>query len=228
VVDASVTLRAAVAPFRITRADLRSALAAAKRPISTGPIDLSAARPAGVAVPIALAPEPVVYLVLRGNHLADHAGEIGFPGGKADASDASLRATAARELREEVGVEENAIEWLGELSPVPVITGRFVIHPFVGLLADGVVPRVASGEVAEVLSMPLGPYVSGEARARAISVEWRGARVLAPHFPVGGRVLYGATAYVAYELLARLAAAMGRELAPPELESEAPWANRYA
>ena len=216
-----------MASLRITAAEIRGALAGGGRPLDAGPIDVSAARPAGVAVPIALDPEPRLYLVLRGSHLADHAGEIGFPGGKSDVTDASLRATAAREMLEEVGVPESDVEWLGELSPIPVITGRYVIHPFVGVLAGGVVPRVASGEIDEVLSMPLLPYVSGEVRIHAFSAEWRGVRVLSPHFPVGGRVLYGATAYIAYELLSRLAAAMGTELAAPVLDTDAPWAKRY-
>lgn len=194
---------------------------------ASGPIDVSRARPAGVAVPISLSPEPTLHLVLRSSHLVDHAGEIAFPGGKPDAADASLRATAGRELFEEVGVSQDEIEWLGELSPCPVITGRFVIHPFVALLADGVVPRVASGEIAEVLSLPIAPYVAGEEPVRAIEVPWQDLLVLAPHFPIGGRTLYGATAYITYELLIRLAAALGRELAPPLIESAAPWGKRY-
>jgi 8-oxo-dGTP pyrophosphatase MutT (NUDIX family) len=201
-----------VVSLRITAAELRAALAGGGRPLDAGPIDVSGARPAAVAVPVAL---------------TDHAGEIAFPGGKADAADASLRATAAREMHEEVGVHERDVEWLGELSPIPVITGRYVIHPFVGLLAEGAEPRVASGEIVEVLKLPILPYLSGEERVKGMMVEWRGARMLAPHFPVGGRVLYGATAYVTYELLAKLAATMGHMLPPPELTDEAPWADRY-
>jgi 8-oxo-dGTP pyrophosphatase MutT (NUDIX family) len=216
-----------VVPSLITPDELRGVLGVARSLLDVGAIDVSSARPAGVTVPLALAPEPLVYLVLRGSHLADHAGEIAFPGGKRDAADTSLRATAARELREEVGVDESEIEWLGELSPIPVITGRYVIHPFVGLLADGVVPRVASGEIAEVLPLRLWPYVSGEERVHAFSVEWRGERMTAPHFPLGGRVLYGATAYVTYELLTRIAKAAGRVLPPPIFVADAPWAKRY-
>lgn len=213
--------------LRITAGALRDALRGPARPLGAGPIDVSGARAAAVAVPIALDPSPRVYLVLRGSHLADHAGEIAFPGGKADEGDASLRATAAREMLEEVGVHERDLEWIGELSPVPVITGRFVIHPFVGLLGPGVEPRVASGEIVEVLELPIVPYVSGEERVRAIVVTWRGVETFAPHFPVGDRVLYGATAYVAHELLSRIAAAIGVELPPPLIEREAPWAKRY-
>lgn len=214
-------------PLRITAEEIRDALSAGGRPLDAGPIDISAARLAAVAVPIVLSPTPFLYLVLRGAHLSDHAGEIAFPGGKMDPGDESLQKTAAREMREEVGVDESCVTWLGELSPIPVITGRYVIHPFVALLSESTVPHVASGEIAEVLKLPILPYLEGEMRIFAMRVEWRGASVLAPHFPIGDRILYGATAYVVYELFARLAAAKGRLLAPPEITAETPWANRY-
>jgi len=213
---------------RLTEGLLRGAFLSGNVDYDLWTIDPKGMRPAGVAVLLSLSPEPLLHLVLRSRHLADHAGEIGFPGGKPDAGDADLRATAARELFEEVGVAEAQIEWLGTLSPCPVITGRYMIHPFVALLAEGVVPRVASGEVAEVLALPIGPYLSGEERIVAIEVEWRGVAMVAPHFPVGGHVLYGATAYIAYELLVRLAVAMGSELLAPKIEASAPWGNRYA
>ena len=114
------------------------------------------------------------------------------------------------------------MEWLGELSACPVITGRFVIHPFVGLLSPGVVPRVASGELEQVLELPLSPYVRGERRVKGIEVEWRGIKMVAPHFPIGGRTLYGATAYITYELLVRVAVAGGRELPPMGIGWSAP------
>ncbi|MBK8257924.1 MAG: CoA pyrophosphatase [Polyangiaceae bacterium] len=213
--------------MRITRAALEKALLAGARPLNTGPIDTSGARPAAVAVPIVLEPEPLLYLVLRGSHLADHAGEIGFPGGKADVNDADLRATAAREMREEVGVDESGVTWLGELSAIPVITGRYLIFPFVALLNHKTELFVASGEIDEVLTMPLSPYVLGEKRIHAVTGEWRGTTVVAPHFPVQNRVLYGATAYITFELIARLAAALDVELPSLVLETDAPWGRRY-
>jgi 8-oxo-dGTP pyrophosphatase MutT (NUDIX family) len=190
-------------------------------------IDASRARPAAVVVPIVLAPEPHAAVVLRGVDLKEHAGEVGFPGGKPDARDADLAATALRELEEEVGVPRSEVELCGELRPTPVITGRYLIHPFVGVLGPGAIPRVASAEIARVLTLPLMPLLDGGAPIGAVKGEWSGATFFAPHFALDGCVLYGASAYILYELLARLAAALGRALPPLRLQDELPWGSRY-
>src|SRR5262249_36338496 len=147
-------------------------------------IDASRARPAAVVVPLRLDPEPAAIVVLRGSQLKDHGGEVGFPGGKPDPGDADLTATALRELEEEVGVPASDVEICGQLMPMPVITGRYLIHPFVGALAPGATPRVASREVARVLALPLLPLLRGEQPIAAVSGEWSGARIFAPHFPL--------------------------------------------
>ncbi len=190
-------------------------------------IDVSHAKPAAVVVPLQLAPEPAAVLVLRGSHLKDHAGEVGFPGGKPDPSDADLRATGLRELEEEVGVGAAEIEIVGELRPMPVITGRYMIHPFAGVLRDGASPRVASREITRILSLPLLPLLTGERVIDAVQGEWHGVVLFAPHFEVDGCVLYGASAYILYDLLSRLAATLGLMLPPPRIVNELPWGNRY-
>jgi 8-oxo-dGTP pyrophosphatase MutT (NUDIX family) len=191
-------------------------------------IDCSRAQPAAVVVPLLLDPEPAVVLVLRGAHLTDHGGEVGFPGGKPDPGDADLTATALRELTEEVSVPARDVEILGALMPMPVITGRYLIHPFVGALAPGAAPTAASPEVARVLTLPLLPLLSGAAPIAAVRGEWSGAVIFSPHFQLDGCVLYGASAYILYELLSRLARQLGQALPPAREQKEAPWGNRYA
>jgi 8-oxo-dGTP pyrophosphatase MutT (NUDIX family) len=190
-------------------------------------IDVSRARAAAVVVPIVFAPEPAAVVVLRGAHLADHAGEVGFPGGKPEAGDPDLAATALRELAEEVAVPAGDVEILGQLVPTPVITGRYLIHPFVGALSPGAAPRVASPEIARVITIPLLPLITGERPIDAIRGEFAGSTVFAPHFELDGCVLYGASAYIFYELLSRLAVTLGRTMPPPRLQSEPPWGDRY-
>jgi 8-oxo-dGTP pyrophosphatase MutT (NUDIX family) len=210
---------------------LRAALASDRRAVADlahGPIDVSRARAAGVALPIALAPEPRVYLMIRGSDLTEHAGEVCFPGGKPEPADLDLLATAAREMEEEVAIRRDQFEWAGALTPCPVITGRFMIHPFVAVLQEGALPRPASSEVAGIISLPLLPLLTGELPTFAVKRLWDGIEITAPHFPVEGNVLYGASAYIFFELLAKLAAALERELPPFHFQDEPPWGKRYA
>jgi 8-oxo-dGTP pyrophosphatase MutT (NUDIX family) len=213
----------------ITRDDLKAALAAPLPLPARGTlIDTRAAKAAAVVVPVVFGAEPSVFVVLRSAHLKDHAAEVGFPGGKPEPADPDLASTALRELSEEVGISAADIELVGTLVPIPVITGRYLIHPYVGVLRDDApTPRVASPEIARILRMPLLPLLTGAAPIRAVRGEWGGDAVFAPHFALDGGVLYGASAYILYELLARLAATLGRVLPEPHLQDELPWGDRY-
>jgi 8-oxo-dGTP pyrophosphatase MutT (NUDIX family) len=180
--------------------------------------------PAAVCLPIALDPTPTVFAVLRSSELRDHAGEVGFPGGKPEDGDRDLSATALRELGEEVGVQGVI---LGSLTTVPVITGRYMIHPFVTLLG-GDRPMIRSPEIAEIFAVPLLPYLHGEATIHAVQTNWKGDTFLTPHFTLGDSILYGASAYMLYELLLRIAAELAIEMPPPTLVTDYPWGDRYA
>src|ERR1700760_5049716 len=62
-------------------------------------------RPAAVLIPVVEHPQPTVLLTQRSPLLNDHAGQIAFPGGKIDATDASPLDAALREAEEEVGLD---------------------------------------------------------------------------------------------------------------------------
>jgi 8-oxo-dGTP pyrophosphatase MutT (NUDIX family) len=180
--------------------------------------------PAAVIVPLVLTDSPHVMVVVRAAELREHAGELGFPGGKREAHDASLADAAVRELSEETGLTEPAI--LGKLTPVPVVTGRYVIHPFVASIDARSEPRT-SPEIAEVLRMPIEPWLDGRAQLAGAKTEWRGVEMVLPHFEIQGRVLYGASALIFYDLLFRIAQLRGQSLPPPRVEQTPPWLGRY-
>lgn len=118
---------------------------------------------------------------------------------------------------------------LGALSSLPVVTGKFLVHPFVVELPRGVVPRVTSAELDEVLAIPLAPLVSAE--VRGTPAPWRGLELLIPSFRLSARrgevILYGASAFFLYDLLGRIAATL--DLPPPPLvrTADRPWGDRY-
>src|SRR6202046_37066 len=70
-------------------------------------------RPAAVLIAVVDHPEPTVLLTQRSAHLNDHAGQISFPGGKIDPTDASPLEAALREADEEVGLEREFIDPVG-------------------------------------------------------------------------------------------------------------------
>lgn len=117
-------------------------------------------RPASVLVPLVMRPEPTVLLTQRPQHLKAHGGQISFPGGRQEPSDASVVHTALRETEEEVGLQRDRVEVLGTLPPYLTVTG-FMVTPVVGLiepwdlLDPGTALRHDPGEVDEIFEVPL-------------------------------------------------------------------------
>ena len=109
---------------------------------------------ASVLIPIVQRAQPTILLTQRTAHLSSHSGQIAFPGGKRDASDADLYATALRETQEEVGLQANYVQLLGMLPIYATGTG-FAITPVVGLVREGFSLVPNAHEVDEVFEVPL-------------------------------------------------------------------------
>jgi 8-oxo-dGTP pyrophosphatase MutT (NUDIX family) len=112
-------------------------------------------QPAAVLVPIIeRAAAPTLLFTVRASHLRHHAGQISFPGGRLEAGDADVAATALRETAEETGIDRSFIQPLGFLADHLVMTG-YRITPVVALLRSGFTLRPDSTEVAGVFELPL-------------------------------------------------------------------------
>ena len=163
-------------------------------------------------VPLGFEPDPVVYLTERSASLREHARELAFPGGRPEAGDLDLWATAAREAREEVGIE--SARCLGELSTMPIFTSDYRLVPYVAAVC-GAELRPTSSEVERVLAMRL-MSVFDSTVIHAIPWEYAGSQLLSPVFEIRDRVLYGATAHVLHELLRLLEPCFASPLPPLE------------
>jgi len=130
--------------------------------------------PAAVLLPIVLRPEPTVLLTLRTTHLSTHSGQIAFPGGKVDETDAGAVAAALREAQEEIGLSANFVEVLGQL-PVYVTGSAFHITPVVALISPGFALHPNPHEVAEVFEVPLA-YLMNPAHHRHHELHWEGTQ----------------------------------------------------
>jgi 8-oxo-dGTP pyrophosphatase MutT (NUDIX family) len=161
-------------------------------------------RRAAVLVPVVLEPggAHVVY-TLRTGDLEDHAGQVSFPGGSPEARDGSLLATALREAEEEINLRPDTVEIVGEMEEMYIPPSRFLVRPFVGLLAEEAELVLAPDEVEAIFSVSLEELMSPEAFEKAIW-EREGRLHEVPIFAVGGHEIWGATAAMTAGLLTRL------------------------
>jgi 8-oxo-dGTP pyrophosphatase MutT (NUDIX family) len=159
-----------------------------------------------VLVPIVLhADGPTLLLTVRASHLRAHAGQISFPGGRAEPVDRDLAAAALRETQEEIGVPAALIEPIGFLSDQIVRSG-YRITPLVALLQPGFALAADGTEVAEVFELPLAFALSaGNYRSRPGQLRGLGFEIW--ELPFGERIIWGATAGI----LANLREVLGGE-----------------
>ena len=164
-------------------------------------------RPAAVLVPIVHGAEPGVLLTLRASTLNSHGGQVAFPGGRIDPSDASPEAAALREAQEEVGLAPSHVELAGRLPDYVTGTG-YHVTPVLGLLPEGLVLTPSPDEVAAIFTLPLATLLDPAAPQRA-SRMWRGRQRHYWVWPHTQYYIWGATAAILVHLAARLRATAG-------------------
>ena len=156
------------------------------------PRDAKLLSPAAVLVPIVKRPEPTILFTQRTEHLSRHAGQVSFPGGRAEVDDASLVATALRETHEETGIEATFVTIAGFLEAFETGTG-YAILPVVGLLAENFSLAPDANEVADIFEVPLAFLIDPKNRQRQ-SREFQGRMRSFYSFTYKERYIWGATA----------------------------------
>jgi 8-oxo-dGTP pyrophosphatase MutT (NUDIX family) len=180
--------------------DLRRVLLSEQEALA---LDVRGATDAGVLVPLYVAKgELHVVFTKRRDDLRRHPGEISFPGGRREDSDADLCVTALREAEEEIGLPQADVEVLGALQPTPTLATGYAVYPFVGMISAGHTWTPSAHEVAEVIELSLPQLEAGYARRRLVR---RGLPIRTDTYLVGDHLIWGATARILSDLTDRLA-----------------------
>jgi 8-oxo-dGTP pyrophosphatase MutT (NUDIX family) len=140
-----------------------------------------------------------VLLTQRAAHLNLHRGEVAFPGGKRDATDASLLDTAIREAQEEVGLDPGRVEVMGRLPAGCTRTG-IRVAPFVARVPEQTPLEPNLDELESLFWVPTA-YLLDDNRVRTDVFEVQGEACWAPVYNYLGYTIWGFTARVLVQFL---------------------------
>ena len=145
---------------------------------------------------------PSVLLTRRATHLKHHPNQVAFPGGKVEPKDADIHEAALREAQEEVGLNPQNVEVLGNLAPHETVTG-FSVTPVIGLISSMFTPQIDASEVAEAFWVPLVHLTKIE-NFSIHERRWQSQTRKYYAVPFGPHYIWGATARILRGLADRL------------------------
>ncbi|HSK39536.1 MAG TPA: CoA pyrophosphatase [Arenibaculum sp.] len=178
------------------------------------PTPASPARPAAVLVPVYHhAGEWHILLTERTHTVAEHRGQVAFPGGKADPGDRDRIETALRETEEEIGMPAGHVEVLGVLPDFVTITD-YHVTPVVGIIPWPAELRLSAAELSEAFGVPLR-WLADPAHLRVEywNIPGRPDETPVYFYDYGNHTIWGATARMLHAFV---------ELAKPLLEASFP------
>lgn len=142
--------------------------------------------------------EPFHVLFTRRSALLNsHRGQIGFPGGRREAWDASPTATALREAYEEIGLDPLRVTILGSLDPVKALD----LHPVIPIVGEASLRlgelTMNPEEVAAVFSVPWTHFLAAAAEKLRFNLFGRWRETLL--YPAAGYNIWGLTALMLHQ-----------------------------
>ena len=148
-----------------------------------------------------------IVLVARADDGGQHGGQLGLPGGKPEAGDADLQATALREAEEEVGLDPAVVEVIEPLQAFETRRTGWRVHPFLARIPADTTWCLQEAEIVGILTPSARALADPEARA---TLPFTSIRFPEPLYVDGidlnGHVLWGMTLRLLDELLPRLLA----------------------
>ena len=188
----------------MTTADLvartRARLAARERRVVVGGPLVKAA----VLLPILDRGEPWLIFAKRTETVGQHAGQISFPGGRVDPTDAGFLQAALREAHEEIGLPPDVVEPLGALDDQETVATQFIITPWVGLVRETVAWKPDGVEIERVIEVPIAALLD-PINARTERWTRNGVTRDVYFYEYAGDTIWGATARILRDYLAIVA-----------------------
>ncbi len=159
-------------------------------------------RPAAVLIAVVDRPEPTVLLTQRAQHLPDHPGQISFPGGKIDKTDADPMQAALREAEEEIGLTRELVKPIGYLDLYMTTLGYRIV-PVIARVEPGFELTLNAAEVDVAFEVPLS-FLMDHANMERHSRDWQGIERHYYAITFGERYIWGVTAGIMRDMRERI------------------------
>jgi 8-oxo-dGTP pyrophosphatase MutT (NUDIX family) len=141
-----------------------------------------------------------IVFIRRTEMVRAHKGQISFPGGTREISDATLLDTAIREANEEIGLLPEHAEILGELDDEITTTSNYIVTPFIAMIPWPYSFVINKGEVDEIIKVPVTSLLGEDCLKPDIEF-LNGKEVESYAYHYEGEVIWGATARILNKLL---------------------------
>lgn len=141
-----------------------------------------------------------LILILRKTYSGVHSAQVGFPGGKLEMDDSSLKYAALRETFEEVGVPIKKMEVLKALTELYIPPSNFMVYPFLGITVEIPKFRKQDDEVEDLIEVVLEDFIDDRNVSSQMLMTSLGKKVEVPIFKLNGHTVWGATAMMLSEI----------------------------
>ena len=166
-------------------------------------VPVKALTPAAVLIAVVIHDRPAVLFTRRTTTLRAHAGQVAFPGGRIDVTDADEVNAALREAHEEIALPPSAVDVIGVTGTYDTGTG-YRITPVIGVVAPGLALVPAADEVASIFEVPLD-FLLDPANHQLRTSDWQGRARNYYVIAWETHEIWGATAAMVVNLARRLA-----------------------
>ncbi|MEI6347272.1 MAG: CoA pyrophosphatase [Bacteroidota bacterium] len=149
-------------------------------------------------------------LIRRSKYFGTHSDQISFPGGKVEPFDINLEQTAIRETKEEINVDINSNDIVGELTPLVIPISQFLVYPYICFLKKAPDYSIDNHEVAEIIEFDIETFIK-KTVIQNLNVNIKDQIMEVPAFKIDNHIVWGATAMILNEF---------REISKEIFESE--------
>lgn len=141
-----------------------------------------------------------ITFIQRTEYNGPHSGQISFPGGKSERTDQDIIYTALRESNEEIGINTDEVNVLGQLTPLHIPISNFVVYPTIGIYATTPVFKIDPSEVKEVIEVKLQDLLDPK-NCTSKEFKYGDLSFIAPIYNPNNVTIWGATAMILSEFL---------------------------